>query len=385
MNTPLESSPEQITTTQRSQRYTSIWKRRAAKPTPTPTGARWTPPRCPHRDCEAHEQPEGTWFRRKGSHWPLCRERPVKRFRCNRCSRWFSCSSFRADRCDNKPWHNTTTVCLLTGGVGLRETARKLKMSRTALQMKARKLSLHCHHLHRNQLQQARLGPVFMMDEAVMFEEDRRLRPLSLATVIDVRTWLMVDSFSATMPPHGSRSAKTKRRIQELEAAEGPRKDRHKTAVAKVLRTVVWQQREKTAGALILISDRKPTYKPVLRRVCRAAPHLALQHVTFKGDAHARGPRCPLFPINHTFALMRDRVGRFRRKSWLHSKRRKWLNRMVSLFLCVRNYVRPWKNDASKTPGELADLPAGRLTRVQMLKWRQDWGLGLSIPPKSQI
>jgi hypothetical protein len=368
-----------------SRRHRTIWARRLKRPTPVATAEHWTPPRCPNQTCSAHRQPEGRWFQRRGDYWPLCRTRPSKRFFCKLCRRTFSVSAFRADRWDNKPWHNAEVLAQLTSGLGLRETARRLGMSRTALQMKARKIGLHCHHLHRNLLKQAQCGPTFMMDEMITFEGDRRLRPLSLAVLIDKGSYLIVDAFAAPRAPHGNRTERTKQRIEQMEAREGPRKDRHKTAVAKVMRTMVWHLQPRRPRFFHLVTDEEPTYRGIFDRVRRALPKTMGFHVPYKGDAAPRDPENPLFRINVSQAILRDRLGRLRRRSWLNSKSRKWLNRMISMNICVRNYVRPIRNDASYTPGEGVEIPDGRLSYQQVVGWRQDWGVELSLRPTAVV
>ena len=42
-----------------------------------------------------------------------------------------------------------------------------------------------------------------------------------------------------------------------------------------------------------------------------------------------RGYGTPLFPINHTEAILRDHTGRLRRQSWLASKLRRYLKRKM--------------------------------------------------------
>ena len=225
-----------------------------------------------------------------------------------------------------------------------------------------------------------------MMDEAIVFEGDRRLRPLSMAVLIDWGSYYMMDAFAATRAPHGNRTEKTKRRIQEMEEAEGPRLDRHKTAIAKVIRTMVWNLvLAQPRFFFFFITDKEPTYEGVFNRVCRALPNTVARHIQEDGNLSPRDIFNPLFRINHTLALMRDRFGRFRRRSWLHSKKRKWLNLMLGMFLCHRNYVRPKKNDGLYTPGEMVDIPDGRLTHTQLLTWRQDWGGELSLRPSAKV
>lgn len=367
-------------------RFRRVWRRRSKRPIPRATAAGWTPPGCPNARCRMHAGGEGRWFRKKGFHWPLCRSRPVQRFVCKECGRGFSLSTFRADYRDKKPWHNTVALGLLTKGPGLRETARTLFMSRTALQMKARKMSAHCLCLHRNLMAQARLGPRFMMDEAVTFEGDRRLRPLNLAVMIDRGSYLIMDWMAARMAPHGSRSKKTEEKLRRLEERFGKRVDRSRIAVTRVIRTMLESIAARNPRFFELSTDLEPTYESILlREAARLVPNAKVEHLQYLGSEDPRDTKNPLFRINFTFGLMRDRLSRLRRRSWLHSKMRRWLNRMMAMFVCVRNYVRPVRNDGQFTPGEMVFIPEGRLTMSQVLGWRQDLGKGVTMGPTAKV
>jgi len=88
----------------------------------------------------------------------------------------------------------------------------------------------------------------------------------------------------------------------------------------------------------------------------------------------------PLFPINHTEAMVRDLTGRMRRDSWLVSKKRRYLDLGLQIFITYRNYVRRRFNFDRASPAELLGFAPRRITETEVLSWRQDWGAS-SIHP----
>ena len=82
----------------------------------------------------------------------------------------------------------------------------------------------------------------------------------------------------------------------------------------------------------------------------------------------------PLFRINHAEAMARDLNGRLRRESWLVSKKRKFLNLQLELYMAHKNFVRVRFNGEQKTPAQLIGLADEKATPTRLLSWRQDWG-----------
>ena len=80
-------------------------------------------------------------------------------------------------------------------------------------------------------------------------------------------------------------------------------------------------------------------------------------------------------------ATSRDLMGRLRRRSWLASKRREWLQLHLRLFIAYRNYHRPRFNRDAQTPAELLGFLPRALSRGELLSWRQDHGPERSIHP----
>lgn len=86
----------------------------------------FTPSRCPNPQCGQHRDPRPDFYQRHGSYRPQCRDENVPRFRCRTCGRGFSSQTFQVDFRDRRPDCNLTLLMLLAGGVGLRETARRV-------------------------------------------------------------------------------------------------------------------------------------------------------------------------------------------------------------------------------------------------------------------
>ena len=108
------------------------------------------PPRCPNEGCPEFTRPRPRFFVRRGSYRARCRPHPVPRFQCRTCRRGFSRQTFRADYRDRKPHLNVRVIEMLCSGVGFRQTARILGLTRNNLEAKARKISRNAGRLDRN-------------------------------------------------------------------------------------------------------------------------------------------------------------------------------------------------------------------------------------------
>ena len=101
------------------------------------------PPRCPYRRCDQHSAPRPGFFARKGYYHPLCRARAVPRFRCRSCGRGFSRQTFRSSYRDHRPDLNQRLFMSIGTGIGLRQTARNIGLSRSCTELKFRKIARH--------------------------------------------------------------------------------------------------------------------------------------------------------------------------------------------------------------------------------------------------
>ena len=341
----------------------------------------FVPPRCPNPLCPAHTEPKPGFCKRAGSYHPKCRPHPVQRYRCKSCRRSFSRQTFRLDYRDHKPYLNAEVVSRLASGVGLRQTARELPLSLWGLQKKFRKLARHLCALHDNLLAPASVPVAFALDEAESFEGNRTIRPVTIAFVIEQQTMFVAGVGVGTLPPRGRRTPSEQRTIAADRAKHGPRLNESRRAVAEALvgaARLVGKQ-----ASIEVRSDRKTSYPRLIDKAFRRADGSrspAIEHVRVS-STEPRDTSNPLHRINLTLAMARDLNGRLRRRSWLHSKQRRFLSLQLGIFACYRNYVRVRFNGEKATPAQLLGLMPEPLTIEQLLAWRQDWGRERSVHP----
>ena len=337
------------------------------------------PPRCPNGHCSQHTSPVPQFFIRRGYYHPLCRPRPVPRFICRTCRRGFSRQTFRADYRDHRPDLNARLFVSIASGVGLRQTARNLGISPRCCELKFRKVARHLQHLNLNLRGPLPEGSRLQFDELETYEGRRNTRPLSVPVLIDRDTRFLIWAESATIRPHGKMSEPRKRAIADDERRFGPRQDTSRAAIRRTLEhgARLVEELEK----VVLETDEKSTYPGLAAEVFGAD---RLEHRTTNSQL-ARMTWNPLFPINHTEAMLRDLSGRLRRESWLSSKQRRYLDLGLHLAMAYRNYVRRRFNFDEKSAAQLAGFVKRRLGPGELLSWRQDWGAQRSIHPLDRV
>jgi hypothetical protein len=116
----------------------------------------------------------------------------------------------------------------------------------------------------------------------------------------------------------------------------------------------------------VVTSDHKSTYPSVLREVMPEIYHHVQHSSTAVRDYHN-----PLFPINHTFAMMRDGLSRLVRRSWGASKQRAWLECHAWVWIAYRNYIRGITNRAPFTTAAMAlGVVTKQFTKASFFEWR---------------
>jgi hypothetical protein len=269
---------------------------------------------------------------------------------------------------DHRPDLNPRLFQSLASGLGLRQSSRNLRLSLRCTELKFRKIARHLRRLNLNLRGPLPEGSSFQLDEFETYEERRNTRPLSLPVLIETKSRFIVWAESATIRPRGKMTPSRREAMAEDELRFGRRRDRSRRSLRRTFRRAA----DLTGGLrkIRLETDKKASY------VGLGIEAFGADRVVH-GRTSSRLARTianPLFPINHTEAMARDLMGRLRRESWLSSKRRRYLDLGLQIFITYRNYVRRRFNFDRESPAELLGFVARRLTETEVLSWRQDWG-----------
>ena len=335
------------------------------------------PPRCPYRDCPRFARPGERFYNRRGSYRAKCRPHPIPRFVCKTCERTFSRQTFRMDRGDHRPDLNAQLFRLLASGIGLRQSARMLGLSRRCTELKARKIGEHLCQLDLNLCGLLPEGCELALDELETYEGRRNTRPVTVPLLLETESHYVVWAESATIRPNGKMSEARLAAIAQDEARYGPRRNLSRWAILRTLRRGAALTRH--LEHVRLVTDEKTIYPALASEVFGAG---RLEHRTVNSQV-ARMTWNPLFPINHTEAVMRDLMGRLRRESWLVSKDRRYLDLALHVFIAYRNWIRYRFNGEDFSAGQMLGFVTRRLTFGEALSWRQDAG-ERSIHPLSR-
>ena len=328
---------------------------------------RFQPRACPRPDCSSRSSGHQRWCF-KGRFTRECDGRTVQRFLCLECRRTFSTQTFRVDYRLRKPQLNRSLFGLFVSKVTHRQAARVLGCSRATVAHRLRLLGQHCKSFHRSRLARAAkergLVGTFQLDELETFEHSRRLAPVTVPVLIERSSYFVVSLETAALPCRGRLSESDRRRKAERERIHGVRKSGSRRAVAECLRTLAAAHAE--SETVEIQTDRKTTYRPLLAR--QFGSRLVHRRHSSR-DKHDYNN--PLFPINHTLAMMRDGISRLVRRTWAASKLRERLERHAWIWIAWRNYVRGITNDAPGTsPAMAIGIESKRWTVARLCAWK---------------
>ena len=333
-----------------------------------PRSPAFLPPHCPRDACPSRLARSPFRFQRKGRYRRECDQRVVQRFQCRACNHYFSTQSFRLDFRLHKPALHVLLFDTFVSKVTQRQAARNLACTRKTVVHRLRLLAQHSRDFHGQVLERARAGGGlrgdFQLDELETFETSRRLCPVTMPVMIELHSYFVLHVEVAPLPPRGKPRRKELERRLERERAEGRRRSGSRDAVERCFRVLASVRTSQPD--LWISTDHKSTYGPLLRMVMPPVYHHARHSSTARRDRAN-----PLFPINHTLAMLRDGLSRLVRRSWGASKRREWLERHAWVWIAYRNYIRPITNRARDTTSAMAlGLVGKRFSKDAFFEWR---------------
>jgi hypothetical protein len=203
-----------------------------------------------------------------------------------------------------------------------------------------------------------------MLDELETFEHSRRLSPVTVPVLIERKSYFIVDLQTAPLPCRGRLSEKDRQKKKEREAGWGVRRSGSREAVERSFDTLA--KLHVTRGSVLVETDMKTSYRTILAKRFGSR----LSHARHSSKAK-RDFANPLFPINHTLAMMRDGISRLVRRNWGASKLRARLELHAWIWAVWRNYVRGITNESPRiTPAMVLRVEKQRWQPSEIGAWR---------------
>lgn len=326
------------------------------------------PPFCPFSDCPSASHEVAFHWQRYGRYLRQCDGNWIQRFRCLACERGFSTQTFKSNYRYRIPYLHYRLLPVLASKVTRRQASRVFGVNRKTVERRFVRMARVCAAFHWSQLDTCQgnggIRGVFQLDELETFEHNRKLKPVTMAVLIERRSYFVVQTSAGALPPRMPLSDAESARLIQIQAKEGRRVSHSMRCVQKSFRTL---HRLLAPGrAVILQTDRKSSYPTSCKQATEGRRFF---HQT-TSSKQTRNYRNLLFPINHTLAMMRDGVSCLVRRSWGAAKSMRGLERHVAIWTVFRNYVRGVTNKTSTTPAQSAGVTAWAHTWSEVLRWR---------------
>jgi len=327
----------------------------------------FVPTRCPRSYCAARTG-DGFTYQCAGSYVRSGDLRVVRRFRCLVCRSRFSSQCFRVDFRLRKPWLPLSVFQGLVSKTTLRQMSRSLGCKLDTVLYHLRLVGLHAEALHEAFMARCKesrggIEGTFQLDELETFEQNRRLRPLTMPVLVHAETWFVVRAATGTLPARGNLGPFDLIRKERYEKEHGKRLNKSKEATRKCL--VALRAALKKDAQFAVQTDQKSTYPGLLREVFE----VGYQH-HWVNSKERRDRKNLLFAVNNTLAQTRDGMSRLVRRNWAHSKLERNLGWHASAWTLWRNYAREITCKSLKVSAASAlGVTTRRLKPRELFEW----------------
>ena len=174
-------------------------------------------------------------------------------------------------------------------------------------------------------------GPIEKLQfDDLITHEHTKCKPLSVTVVVEEGTRIVVGFNVAQIPAFGHLASIS--RTKYGKRADHSRRERHTlfdTLASDVLKPKV-----------AFRTDQHKHYPVVIKKHFKEATHLT--HKSSKGATSGQGEmkkigRDPLFSVNHTLAMLRDKMSRLSRRSWNSTKKPENLAHHLVIYIDAHN------------------------------------------------
>ena len=329
---------------------------------------------CTNPSCPNFHNPKPGWFVHIGS-YPTIAHGIVHRVRCRSCRRSLSSQTFSIHYCAKRRLPLNDIFLRLRGGSSLRDIARSLHVSPTAirsavLRLGRQSIAAHClltkawstsHNIAFDGLQSALTSKDF---------------PCHITTAVETGAELVLDMTHTVFRRGGILTPKQRERRERREAIWKPRKGSLSRDISRLVREIPrFHTLPRPGHPMVIDTDEHPVYQAVIGRdmAMRYWGRWGMgEHRRTPGSAY-RGRRNALFAVNYLDRLLRHRMKEHTRKTIAMGRHAVDQMHRAWIMAVDHNYVQPWRvrrGAESESHGERSGIDVERIRRVMGVFFR---------------
>lgn len=265
----------------------------------------------------------GTFFRRSDG-------QRIPRFECRHCGRFFSSATLYPCYRQKKRKLNHRVYVLLNSGVSQRRAALILGVNPKTVIRKFRFLAAQSRMRQEAWLRSRTEGSLaYLQFDDLETSEHSKCKPLSVTLAVDPVSRKILRFQVSRMPAKGPLARVAFRKY-------GPRPDERPQGWNEFFQAL----KPIADPSALWLSDQNPHYPRHLKRHHPHAMHLSVKGqrgcIAGQGELKKTGYD-PLFPLNHTCAMLRANLNRLFRRTWCTTKTVQGLVDHLSLYVTFHN------------------------------------------------
>ena len=287
------------------------------------TNMPFLPKTCANSNCSFSTSPGGV-FHRKGFFKTKRTNSVFRRYMCVSCKKYFSSRSFAKDYKQKKRDLNPLLSKLLTEGQTIRAAARTIGMTYRNTYNKFLWLARQAKSYREN----LKLNASTLYFDEMETIEHTKCKPVSILLLVS-EDYRILEAKVAQMPAKGRLATFSRKKY-------GRRLDLRNIAIRDAFKFTFSKLK---SSPNIILSDAKPSYKPIVKEFFPEAKHLVYSRADkdrHRDRLHERSHKKlfdPMFAINQRCAKLRSDIKRLTRRSWCTTKKLENLQLHLDLYL----------------------------------------------------
>ena len=265
-----------------------------------------------------------------GSYRRACDRKKIKRYKCIDCRRGFSDATVTFEYRQRKRDINLPLFELLSSSVSLRRSAKLTRIHRKTVDRRLAYFARVSDHRQKIFIKKRAKSTHVQFDD-MESSEHTKMKPLSIPMAVDHHSRKILAFDVVSMPAKGPLAAASRKKY-------GPRADHRKKGWVEVLSQV----NATRTPEVTITSDSHLSYPSLIRKHVPGAIHIQVESrkgcVVGQGELK-EGAYDPMFPFNHTAAMLRANISRLVRRTWCTTKRPDRLKMHIAIYAMWHNEV----------------------------------------------